>query len=106
MDTTAAADIFSDEKVVTLICLGAATAANCIPCFEHLYERAHNAGLTQKEIHGAAQLASVVKKGAHLALKSSIDELMGSPDETHAAEPRQPCGCSSPGPASNCTGNP
>ena len=106
MDTNAATDIFNDEKIVTLICLGAATAANCIPCFEHLYEKAHNAGLTQKEIRGAAQLAAVVKKGAHLALKSTIDELLGAHDETHAELPQQPCGCASSNAAINCAGNP
>lgn len=105
MDTNAAADIFNDEKIVTLICLGAATAANCIPCFEHLYEKAHHAGLTQKEIRGAAELASVVKKGAHLALKSTIDELLGSAEATPEAMPQQPCGCSSLSVASDCTGN-
>ena len=93
MKPIAAKDIFNDEKIVTLICLGAATAANCIPCFEHLYEKAHQAGLTEREIQGAAQLASMVKKGAHLALKSSIDELLGADFEAHEELPLQPCGC-------------
>jgi len=93
MNTTTATDVFNDEKVVTLICLGAATAANCIPCFEHLYEKALQAGLSQKEIRGAAELASVVKKGAHLALKSTIDELLGTDFEARREMPPQPCGC-------------
>ena len=97
-------DIFNDEKTVTLICLGAATAANCIPCFEHLYEKARQAGLTDKEIQGAAQLASIVKKGAHLALKSAIDELIGTDFEAYEELPRQPCSCTSTDRASNCVG--
>jgi len=105
MDTTTATDIFNDEKIVTFICLGAATAANCIPCFEHLYEKAHHAGLSQKEIHGAAQLASVVKKGAHLALKSTIDDLLGTQNDSHEELPQQPCGCTSPDTPANCAGN-
>jgi len=104
MDTTTATEIFNDEKIVTLICLGAATAANCIPCFEHLYEKATHAGLTQEEIRGAAQLASVVKKGAHLALKSSIDELLGTDSETREALPQQPCGCTPAKTTQNCAG--
>ena len=28
------------DNVQVLIAIGAATAANCIPCFEHLYEKA------------------------------------------------------------------
>jgi len=104
MDTTVATDIFNDEKIVTLICLGAATAANCIPCFEHLYEKAHQAGLTHAEIRGAAQLASVVKKGAHLALKSTIDELLGTDFETRESNPQQPCGCTAGNATQNCAG--
>lgn len=105
MDTTTATDIFKDEKIVTLICLGAATAANCIPCFEHLYERAHQTGLSQDEIRGAAQLASVVKKGAHLALKTTIDELLGPDSERPEELLQQPCGCTEPNATANCAGN-
>ena len=97
-------DIFNDEKTVTLICLGAATAANCIPCFEHLYEKARQVGLTEKEIQGAAQLASIVKKGAHLALKSAIDELIGTDFEAYEEPPRQSCDCTTAGCAENCVG--
>jgi hypothetical protein len=97
-------NIFNDEKTVTLICLGAATAANCIPCFEHLYEKARNAGLTEKEIQGAAQLAAVVKKGAHLAIKSTIDELLGTDFESYAEVSQQPCGCSPAATAQDCAG--
>ncbi|MCP3954453.1 MAG: hypothetical protein GY697_19890 [Desulfobacterales bacterium] len=102
METNATKDIFNDEKTVTLICLGAATAANCIPCFEHLYEKAHQVGLTEKEIQGAAQLAAIVKKGAHLAIKSSIDELLGTDFETHGGLQQQSCGCAAPGSAKSC----
>ena len=104
MDTIETSDIFNDDKIVTLICLGAATAANCIPCFEHLYEKAHLAGLTEKEIQGAAKLASMVKKGAHLAIKSSIDELMGADFETISELPKQPCGCAAADATKNCVG--
>lgn len=104
METIDATDIFNDEKVVTLICLGAATAANCIPCFEHLYEKAHQAGLTEKEIQGAAELAAIVKKGAHLAIKTSIDELLGTAAEAHSELPLQPCACASKDPAKSCAG--
>jgi len=102
METTDTNDILNDDKIVTLICLGAATAANCIPCFEHLYEKAHQVGLTDKEIQGAAQLASIVKKGAHLAIKSSIEEVLGTDFEAHDVLPQQPCGCATPGSAKSC----
>ena len=69
-------------KIETLIAIGAATAANCIPCFEHLYEKAINSGITLAEIKRASDIAEQVKKGAHIALKNSVNELIGI-EETH-----------------------
>ena len=65
-------------KVENLIAIGAATAANCIPCFEHLYEKAINAGLTQSEIKRASDIAGQVKKGAFAAIENSVNEIIGS----------------------------
>ena len=70
------------DKVENLIAIGAATAANCIPCFEHLYEKAINSGITLAEIKRASDIAEQVKKGAHIALKNSVNELIGI-EETH-----------------------
>jgi alkylhydroperoxidase/carboxymuconolactone decarboxylase family protein YurZ len=66
-----------EERTKLLVALGAATAANCIPCFEHLYYEAGVAGLSQEEIQGAVDLASKVKQGAHIALKNSINDILG-----------------------------
>ena len=65
------------DKIENLIAIGAATAANCIPCFEHLYEKAINSGITLAEIKRASEIAGQVKKGAHIALTNSINELIG-----------------------------
>jgi alkylhydroperoxidase/carboxymuconolactone decarboxylase family protein YurZ len=65
------------EKAETLIAIGAATAANCIPCFEHLYEKAVTSGITTTEIKRASKIATLVKGGAHTAISSTIDELTG-----------------------------
>ena len=75
------------DKIENLIAIGAATAANCIPCFEHLYEKAINSGITLAEIRRASDIAGQVKKGAHIALTNSINELVGI-DEMHDL----PCG--------------
>jgi alkylhydroperoxidase/carboxymuconolactone decarboxylase family protein YurZ len=64
-------------KNEVLIALGAATAVNCIPCFEHLYENAINSGITKTEIKRASEIAGQVKKGAHIALTNIINELIG-----------------------------
>jgi hypothetical protein len=64
-----------------LICLGAATAANCIPCFEYYFGKAKTVGLLADEIQEAVDLASQVKKGAHMAIKNCINGLMGEEKE-------------------------
>ena len=66
-----------ENKIENLIAIGAATAANCIPCFEHLYEKAINSGITLAEIKRASDIAGLVKKGAHIALTNSVNELIG-----------------------------
>ena len=66
-----------EDKIEILIAIGSATAANCIPCFEHLYEKAINAGIKLAEIKRASEVAGQVKKGAHIALTNSINELIG-----------------------------
>ena len=71
-----------DAKTETLIAIGAATASNCIPCFEHIYEKAITSGITSAEINRAADIAAQVKKGANAALTNTVSELIGD-KETH-----------------------
>ena len=66
-----------DGKTSLLICLGASTAANCIPCFEHYHKKASAAGLTSEEILEAVELANKVKSGAHLVMRNSIKIFLG-----------------------------
>ena len=63
------------DKIESLIAIGAAMAANCIPCFEHLYEKAINSDITLAEIKRASDIAGLVKKGAHIALTNSVNEV-------------------------------
>ena len=81
-----------EERTKLLVALGAATAANCIPCFEHLYCEAGGAGLTQEDIQEVVDLASKVKQGAHIALKNSIHEMMGSEEKYDLPCSTQPGG--------------
>ena len=74
-----------EEKAEILIAIGAATAANCIPCFEHLYEKAVKSGITATEIKRASEIAALIKGGAHTAISSTIDELMGSKEVNELA---------------------
>ncbi|MFC1814948.1 hypothetical protein ACFL0M_03185 [Thermodesulfobacteriota bacterium] len=67
-----------EEKTENLIAIGAAMAANCIPCFEHLYEIAITSGIPLADIRRASDIAAQVKNGAHIALTNSVNELIGS----------------------------
>ena len=58
-----------EEKTKILISLGASTAANCVPCLEHYYGKACEAGLTSKEIEEAAEIGVKVKRGTDLLLR-------------------------------------
>lgn len=82
------------EKTQTLIAIGAATAANCIPCLEHLYEKAITAGITGGEIKQAAEIAAMVKNGAHKAVSGFVEELTGSQEKgCLSCEPRAGGSC-------------
>jgi alkylhydroperoxidase/carboxymuconolactone decarboxylase family protein YurZ len=67
-----------EEKTESLIAIGAAMAANCIPCFEQLYEKAITSGILAAEIRRASEIATRVKNGAHVVMTHSIEELIGS----------------------------
>jgi alkylhydroperoxidase/carboxymuconolactone decarboxylase family protein YurZ len=84
-----------DEKTSVLICLGAATAANCVPCFEHYLKKAKGLNLSSEEILEAADLASKVKNGAHLVMRSGIKTFMG------IEKASDPCACG-PGKGTCC----
>ena len=84
-----------DEKTSLLICLGASTAANCIPCFEHYHKKASEAGLPSAEILEAVELANKVKSGAHLVMRNSIKSFMGqeTPPAFCCLGPSKSCCC-------------
>lgn len=75
------ADFKMDETIQTLIAVGAATAANCVPCIEHLYLKSGSMGINEKLIQEAIDIGSKVKTGASLAIKSTIKELMSGESE-------------------------
>ncbi len=81
-----------NEREKILISLGAATAANCIPYFEHLYYQAQSIKLNHEEIHEAVDIAIKVKNGAHIAIKSSIIDIMSEEHEKADSE-TCPCDC-------------
>ena len=83
-----------DERTEVLICVGAAAASNCVPCFEHYFKKASAAGVVSEDIQEAVDLANKVKNGSHMVVKNSIRSIMGQEGQND-----QPCSaecCSSP----------
>jgi alkylhydroperoxidase/carboxymuconolactone decarboxylase family protein YurZ len=83
-----------DEKTSVLICLGAATAANCVPCFERYLKKAKDMGLTSGEVLEAPDLAGKVKNGPRLAMHRGIRNFMGqeaSPNRCTAGQAKSSC---------------
>ena len=93
---TATAEQKLQDKIDSLVAIGAAMAANCIPCFEHLYEKAIHAGITPEEIKRASDIAGQVKTGANIALTNSVNEILGTNDTCDpgcSSVGQQPCRC-------------
>ena len=97
LDTNQTKNTMFDKKMETLIAIGAATAFNCIPCLEHLYENAITCGLTVEQIKKASEIAGKVKKGAHTAISNSINGLIGNNEIVETQ-----CDCKPKAKASSC----
>jgi hypothetical protein len=84
-----------DEKTSLLICLGAATAANCVPCFEHYLKKARILDVGSEDILEAADLASKVKNGAHLVMRNGIRTFIANekPSDLSACGPSKGTCC-------------
>ncbi len=75
-----------DESTNTLIAIGAATAANCIPCVEHYLYIAESLKVNKDHIDEAVEIAYKVKTGASIAIKDSIDVIVQGEKKPKAAE--------------------
>lgn len=83
-----------DEKTELLICIGAATAANCVPCFDYYFKKSSAAGVSSEEVEKAVELACKVKTGAGIITKNGIRDITGRDGESDRAKDREadhPC---------------
>lgn len=71
-----------NTKTDVMIALAAAVGANCIPCFDHLYEKAKGLGVSNEEILRVAETANKVKTGASIFIKNAINDTIGMEPET------------------------
>jgi len=78
-----------DKHTELFIALGAATAANCGPCFDHYFSKAKELGIDKGDIQKAVDIAVKVRSGAHMVTKGAIQRTM-----TRSVTPDNTC-CSS-----------
>lgn len=65
-----------DEKTRLLISIGASTACNCIPCFEHYFQTASALALDTADVKEAIAIAQKVANGAMLNMKGALGEIL------------------------------
>lgn len=83
-----------NKKTDVMISLAAAIGANCIPCFDNLYEKAKGLGVSNEEVLRVAETANKVKTGASIFIKNAINDTMGVEPETDppcCAETQKAC---------------
>lgn len=88
----------------SLVSLGAALASNCVPCIEFHIPGARRAGLSDREIEAALEIADKVRQvPARAVLETALARIETSPDDT--TDPvSSDCGCSGSDPTVGCDG--
>ncbi|MCE5334679.1 MAG: hypothetical protein LLG06_08795 [Desulfobacteraceae bacterium] len=83
-----------DEKTELLVCMAAATAANCVPCFEYYFKKASGIGVQAEEVKKTVELACKVKTGAGIMMKNFIEDITdpdGKTDRSTGKTAEHPC---------------
>ena len=70
-----------ESKTEIMVCLATAVGANCIPCFDHLYAKAREAGLSDDEVRDTVALARKVRSGAGLFFARAVADVLGDTPE-------------------------
>ena len=81
-----------DSKTEVMVAMGVAIGVNCIPCFDHLYARSKEVGLTDDDVRKICRTADKVKGGAAMFIKNAVVEAAGAPVAAEAT-----CDCPSGG---------
>lgn len=82
----------------SLVALGAALAANCVPCIEYHIPVASRSGLSDSEIKEALQIADKVRRvPARMVLQTALARI--EKNLSDVATPDAGCGCGAQGKA-------
>jgi 4-carboxymuconolactone decarboxylase len=88
----------------SLVSLGAALASNCVPCIEFHIPGAKRAGLSDREIEAALEIADKVRQvPARAVLETALARIETSPNDTTDSVNSE-CGCSGSDPTFGCDG--
>lgn len=79
-----------EEKVKLLIAVGAAVAANCIPCLKTAVDQVRDSGIEKKEILEAIQIGRLIRRGANGKMDQFTSTLTGN--NVSGAEEKCPFG--------------
>ena len=92
-----------NNREQSLVALGAALAANCVPCIEHHIPEAKSDGLSEPEIREAVEIADKGRRvPAKMVMQTALARIEESPrDSTEATGAG--CGCAGPS-ESSCAG--
>jgi AhpD family alkylhydroperoxidase len=93
-----------NNREQSLVSLGAALASNCVPCIEFHIPGAKRAGLSDREIEAALEIADKVRQvPARAVLETALARIETTPDET-ADSVSSECGCSGSNTTVGCDG--
>jgi 4-carboxymuconolactone decarboxylase len=93
-----------NDREQSLVSLGAALASNCVPCIEFHIPGAKRAGLSDREIAAAIDIADKVRQvPARAVLETALARIETSPNDTADAVSSD-CGCSGSDPKVGCDG--
>lgn len=85
-----------------LVALGAALAANCIPCIEYHVPEARKAGISDAEISEAIALAEKIKRVPASKVLEAANATLGSATNAQGAEVGACCDSNKAAKASGC----
>ena len=83
-----------DEKQAILTSIGAAIACNCIPCYEHYWLKAKQAGICENDVLEAVAIGEKVKNGAAVVMKETVDIIKKGEIPDDELGVNAPCICS------------
>ena len=82
-----------DKKTEEMIAIGVAYGINCLGCMEYHKNKGIEAGLTEKQMHAAVQIAEQVKTGAANKTKGFAKILFGEISEGSCCAGESECCC-------------